>query len=172
MTVTPPLPAAGTGRAAGDVVSRHVVALPRGLHAPRMARRAVARWAARCPLACTADVTLIVSELVTNVVRHTDCSCVLTLTLYEKQMDIAVADHSEELPQTDSLPGEQGGFGLALVGGLGGRVTVVPALGGKTVHVTLDTTPPAHPRHAPLVPRCGAGAPDSRGDAGLRSHGL
>ncbi|MEU1039122.1 ATP-binding protein [Streptomyces sp. NPDC005551] len=86
-----------------------------------------------------ADAVLIVSELVTNAVRHTGDSCLLILTVQGQQLDIAVADHSEELPDLGSRAGagDHGGFGMDLVCRLGEQVRVVPALGGKTVHVLL-----------------------------------
>ncbi|MGV9559058.1 ATP-binding protein [Streptomyces sp. NPDC003401] len=135
MTITPSTAAA---------VRRLTVLLPCDPHAPRTARRYATRW-----LAAEAggthratDAVLIVSELVTNAVHHTRGPCVLTLTLRGTLLDIGVADESEDLPERRSVPGERGGFGLALVALLGDSVTVVPALGGKTVHVTLDTDAP------------------------------
>ena len=131
--------------------TRHVVALPYGLHAPAVARHVTARRLAPTGAGAdqVADAVQIVSELVTNAVLHSRGPCVLTLTVSGGLLDIAVADRSEELPQ---LPGEAGsepgassgsgrrtgGFGLAVISGLGGTTTVVPALGGKTVHVRLD----------------------------------
>ncbi|MFG2869831.1 ATP-binding protein [Streptomyces sp. NPDC048338] len=131
--------------------TRHVVALPYGLHAPAVARHVTARRLAPTGAGAdrVADAVQIVSELVANAVLHSRGPCVLTLTVSGAVLDIAVADRSEELPQ---LPGEAGsgpgvpagsgrragGFGLAVISGLGGRTTVVPALGGKTVHVRLD----------------------------------
>jgi hypothetical protein len=60
------------------------------------------------------------------------------LAVREGVLDIAVTDHSEELPELQRSRGdERGGFGLEIVRGLGGRIRVVPRLGGKTVHVLL-----------------------------------
>jgi anti-sigma regulatory factor (Ser/Thr protein kinase) len=75
--------------ASPPVPSRHAVALPRGLHAPAVARRVTERW-----LKCAdrpdrvEDAVLVVSELVTNPVRHTRDSCRLTLTLCDGHLDI------------------------------------------------------------------------------------
>ncbi|MFE1231121.1 ATP-binding protein [Streptomyces sp. NPDC058745] len=134
--------------------TRHVVALPYGLHAPAVARHVTARRLAPTGAGSdrVADAVQIVSELVANAVLHSRGPCVLTLTVSGAVLDIGVADRSEELPQ---LPGEAGsgpgvptgsgrragGFGLAVISGLGGTTTVVPALGGKTVHVRLDLDP-------------------------------
>ncbi|MEU6485451.1 ATP-binding protein [Streptomyces sp. NPDC046887] len=108
--------------------------------APAAARRATARLLARAGWGRqrTADAVLIVSELVTNAVRHAPGPCRLTLTERAGVLDIAVADTGEELPQRWTHAGERGGFGLVLIERLGGRLTVVPALGGKTVRVRLD----------------------------------
>ncbi|MEV6196621.1 ATP-binding protein [Streptomyces sp. NPDC051920] len=143
MTVTAPAPAAPTGLPRSPVTDhRLAVALPYGLHTPRVARQITARWlAARgAPDARTGTVVLIVSELVTNAIRHTHEPCTLELTWHGSRLDIAVADHGETLPEKSSAPGERGGFGLPLIEGLGGRIKTVPALDGKTVHATLTLT--------------------------------
>ncbi|MFE2822977.1 hypothetical protein [Streptomyces sp. NPDC059271] len=49
---------------------------------------------------------LIVSELVTNTVRHTHEPCTLPLTCNGHQLDIAVADQDEQLPDASGAPGE------------------------------------------------------------------
>ncbi|USQ85921.1 ATP-binding protein [Streptomyces phaeoluteigriseus] len=128
-TASPPAPA------------QHVVALPYGLHAPAVARRIAERWLkATEPADHVDDAVLVVSELVTNAVRHTHDSCRLTLTGEGGHLDIAVADHSEDLPDmpVHASGDERGGFGMDIVRQLGGQVTVVPAIGGKTVHVLLE----------------------------------
>ncbi|MFD0144737.1 MULTISPECIES: ATP-binding protein [unclassified Streptomyces] len=133
--------------------TRHVAALPRDLHSPAAARRITARWLESVGRgARTPDVIVIVSELVTNAVRHTDGPCVLTLTAHSASVDLAVTDHSEEIPDLRRRDGgdHRGGFGLEIMRSLGGRITVVPRLGGKTVHVTLTLAPDtADSRDAP-----------------------
>ncbi|TXS26062.1 ATP-binding protein [Streptomyces sp. ms191] len=159
--------------------TRHVVALPYGLHAPAVARHVTARRLAPTDAGPerVADAVQIVSELVTNAVRHSRGPCVLTLTVSGAALDIAVADRSEELPQLPGAAGSgtgdaggtgrrTGGFGMAVIDGLGGTTTVVPALGGKTVHVRLDLG---------LGPAGLAGAPVLAHVAGRdlgRHHGL
>ncbi|MCT4351871.1 ATP-binding protein [Streptomyces sp. Je 1-79] len=126
--------------------TRHVVALPCGLQSPAVARRITARWLESTGQdARTSDAVLIVSELVTNAVRHTDGPCVLTLTALGPSLDMAVTDHSEEIPDLHRRAGgdQRGGFGLEIMRCLGGRIKVVPRLGGKTVHVTLQVGAPA-----------------------------
>ncbi|USQ86229.1 ATP-binding protein [Streptomyces phaeoluteigriseus] len=126
--------------AAPPVTQRHAVTLPCGRRAPAVARHIAERWLNTADRPDrVADAVLIVSELVTNAVRHTHESCLLTLTVRGGQLDIAVADHSEELPDLHAWAsaGEHGGFGMEIVRRLGAQVRVVPALGGKTVHVLL-----------------------------------
>ncbi|MEV5317430.1 ATP-binding protein [Streptomyces sp. NPDC052687] len=127
--------------ASQPATAQHVVALPNGLRAPAVARRIAERWLkATEPADHVEDAVLVVSELVTNAVRHTHDSCRLTLTVHGGQLDIAVADHSEDLPdlRRQSPGDERGGFGMDIIRQLGGQVTVVPAIGGKTVHVLLE----------------------------------
>ncbi|WP_256107571.1 ATP-binding protein [Streptomyces sp. ODS05-4] len=114
--------------------------LPDGPCAPAAARRAAAGLLAGAgwPPGRVDDAVLVVSELVANAVRHAPGPRELTLTERAGTLDVAVADRGEELPQRWSRGGERGGFGLPLIERLGGRMTVVPALGGKTVHVRLE----------------------------------
>ncbi|MGW2014449.1 ATP-binding protein [Streptomyces sp. NPDC001927] len=132
-------------------MTRHVVALPCGLRSPAVARRIAARWLEAAEYARTADAVLIVSELVTNAVRHTRGPCELTLTSHDSSLDIAVTDHSEEIPDLHRYSGGdgRGGFGLEIVRRLGGSIRVVPRLGGKTVHVALQVHASAHDRRGP-----------------------
>ncbi|WP_109002392.1 ATP-binding protein [Streptomyces rishiriensis] len=120
--------------------AQHAVTLPHTRRAPSAARRISERWLqATAPVDRMSDAVLIVSELVTNAVRHTSESCTLTLTVRDGRLDIAVADRSEELPDMcRGLGGERGGFGMGIIRELGGDIRSVPAIGGKTVHVLLE----------------------------------
>ncbi|MFF3935123.1 ATP-binding protein [Streptomyces phaeofaciens] len=125
------------------VTSQYVVSLPHTRRAPSLARHVTESWLMAVdpvdPVDRVADAVLVVSELVTNAVRHTDDPCLLTLTLRDSRLDIAVADHSEELPDLCHAQGdERGGFGMQVIRRLGGRIRLVPAIGGKTVHVLVD----------------------------------
>ncbi|MEU7096893.1 ATP-binding protein [Streptomyces longwoodensis] len=124
---------------------RHAVDLPRGLHTPAVARHITQRWLETADQTHRLDdAVLIVSELVTNAVRHTGASCRLALSLQNGRLDIAVADHSEDLPEIDRHAGRTahgGGYGMNIIEQLGGDMTVVPGLGGKTVHVVLPLRP-------------------------------
>ncbi|MFD4322862.1 ATP-binding protein [Streptomyces sp. NPDC058548] len=132
-------------------VTRLVVALPWGLRSPAVARRSAVRWLEAAECARTADAVLVVSELVTNAVRHTRGPCLLTLTEDGESLDIAVTDHSEELPDVHRPAGgdQRGGFGFEIMRHLGGSIRVVPRIGGKTVHVALRLHTPARDRRRP-----------------------
>ncbi|MGW4756210.1 ATP-binding protein [Streptomyces chartreusis] len=124
-----------------DTRTTHRVALARSGHAPAVARTITARWLSLCgvPPDTAPDAVLVVSELVTNSVRHTTGPCTLTLTVHETVVDIAVADTSAQLPTMRASSGadENGGRGLALLHRMGARVSVVLTPRGKTVHAAL-----------------------------------
>ncbi|WP_432017735.1 ATP-binding protein [Streptomyces hydrogenans] len=134
-----------TTTVSAPAATRHSIALPFDWRAPATARHLAARWLedTQGRPGRIEDAVLIISELITNVVRHARGPCVLTVTSHGSLVDIAVADESEELPQTsgDAPVDEPGGLGYPLIRGLGGQIKVVPALGGKTVHVVLDLDP-------------------------------
>ncbi|MFJ6797646.1 ATP-binding protein [Streptomyces sp. NPDC091268] len=83
---------------------------------------------------------LVISELVTNAVRHTDGACVLDLSLEPDGIEIDVTDTSSVEPRARP-PGHQGegGWGWHLVNRLGTDVRIDhhgPGH-GKTVHVRV-----------------------------------
>ncbi|MFI8850972.1 ATP-binding protein [Streptomyces sp. NPDC053499] len=91
------------------------------------------------------DGTLVVSELVTNAVQHTDCSQVrvsITLTLRQR-VRIAVSDRSIDLPEPnlveDGAGDEEAGRGLLLVELLADYWDVKLHRWGKTVWADLLT---------------------------------
>ncbi|MFF1868789.1 ATP-binding protein [Kitasatospora herbaricolor] len=110
------------------------------------------------------DLLLVVSELVTNAVRHTHGPGTITVAALDDELDIAVTDTSRTPPQP-RLPDPQagtGGLGLHLIAALCGLLQVTPNPGaGKTVHAHLPCTrhtdgpgrrtPPPPP--APFNPR-------------------
>ncbi|MCX4960544.1 ATP-binding protein [Streptomyces virginiae] len=91
-------------------------------------------------LPASADAAaLIVTELVTNAVRHTDGPCSLDLALHEGLLDIDVTDTSSAAPVTrpPHLNGS-GGWGLILVRRIAREFSIMPtATGGKRVHVCV-----------------------------------
>ncbi|MGW2788027.1 ATP-binding protein [Streptomyces populi] len=122
--------------------SSHRVALARSRHAPAVARRIAARWLDTREVSpgSASDVLLIVSELVTNTLRHTSGPCTLMLTTHATTLAITVTDTSTQLPRmcSGSAANEDGGRGLALLYGMGARLTVTPTPWGKAVKATLD----------------------------------
>ncbi|MFJ8673568.1 ATP-binding protein [Streptomyces sp. NPDC093589] len=89
----------------------------------------------------TADtVVLVVSELVTNALRHGGGTCALDLTAHTDSIEVAVHDRSPRAPRmrTPDLNGGTGGFGWPMVNSLA-RATAVTrqTAGGKTVSALL-----------------------------------
>ena len=85
-------------------------------------------------------VVLVVSELVTNALRHGGGTCTLDLTAHPDSIEVTVHDHSPEVPRirTPDLNDGTGGFGWPIVNRLA-RTTAVTrqAPGGKTVSAVL-----------------------------------
>ncbi|MEU3532875.1 ATP-binding protein [Streptomyces murinus] len=115
---------------------------------------AVARTSVRTTLACwglvgmTDDVVLVVSELVTNAVRHARPACAppegpgnCRLTLERPgpgTVWVSVADPSgRRLVRRESADGAESGRGLAVVDELAARWLVRPSRTGKTVWAEL-----------------------------------
>ncbi|MEV5787766.1 ATP-binding protein [Streptomyces sp. NPDC052287] len=94
------------------------------------------------PLAAeTADtVVLVVSELVTNALRHAGGTCTLDLTAHPDSIEVAVHDPSPQAPRmrTPDLNGGTGGFGWPMVNRLASATAVArrPS-GGKTVRAVV-----------------------------------
>ncbi|MFD9336313.1 ATP-binding protein [Streptomyces sp. NPDC060028] len=86
------------------------------------------------------SVILVVSELVTNALRHGGGSYTLRLAAHPGVIEVAVEDPSSDLPRmrTPDLVDGTGGFGWHMVNDLA-RATVITPLpeGGKTVRALL-----------------------------------
>ncbi|MFF3212926.1 ATP-binding protein [Streptomyces sp. NPDC002886] len=90
------------------------------------------------------DTTLLlVSELVTNAIRHTADGCALDLALEPDEIAIDVTDYSQAEPllRPPDLEGG-GGWGWALVHRLGSDVRIRHQPGGKTIHTGVRLPPP------------------------------
>lgn len=92
-----------------------------------------ANWRPDCQV-----VALLVSELVTNAVRHASGAEVLRLMWDERRLRIAVDDSSAELPVVrQSRPDLPGGHGMNLVRRLARGWGAAPRDGGKRVWADL-----------------------------------
>ncbi|MFB7103451.1 MULTISPECIES: ATP-binding protein [Streptomyces] len=86
-----------------------------------------------------ADAMLVVSELVTNAVRHAGGGCSVDLTLRPDAMDIDVSDQSREPPHPRSPSSDgDGGYGWGIIARLTSELTVMCHGSGKTVHARID----------------------------------
>ncbi|MFG2095686.1 ATP-binding protein [Streptomyces sp. NPDC048612] len=86
-------------------------------------------------------VILVVSELVTNAVRHAGGKlCTLRLTADPESVLVAVGDSSPALPRprTPDVSGEGGGFGWSMVCRLASSVEVHSKPAGKTVTAVIS----------------------------------
>ncbi|MEV1047856.1 ATP-binding protein [Streptomyces sp. NPDC049916] len=108
------------------------------------ARDAVSSFVARLSPAPATDVVqnllLLVSELVTNAVRHAGAVTALRLTADDAGVHVRIADPSPALPQerTPDLTGRSGGFGWPMVNRLAREVRVREATdGGKVIVATV-----------------------------------
>ncbi len=113
-------------------------------HARRFTKRTLRAWGV------TEDsdaILLVVSELVTNALVHTDGQVRLDLTLINSRFRIAVADISPRTPIKPTSIGWEatGGRGILLVEALSAAWGTVPVSGGKQVWAELVLTEPPAP---------------------------
>ncbi|MGW1024556.1 SpoIIE family protein phosphatase [Streptomyces sp. NPDC002577] len=101
-------------------------------HARRFTRRTLRKWAVTRE---TDTVLLVVSELVTNALVHTEGPVRLDLTRIEDRLRVAVADASPRTPVKPANLGWEatGGRGILLVEAVSAAWGTVPAGGGKQV---------------------------------------
>lgn len=123
---------------AGDVV----LALPRHVDAPAMARDYLSRHATWLPADVLDDARLLVSELVGNAVRYGQEEIILRLRPDPPGIGVEVTDHGEQMPtMPDSRPDPTvpNGRGLMIVAALAHRWGIEPnGTGpGKTVWFDL-----------------------------------
>ncbi|MCF2540352.1 MULTISPECIES: ATP-binding protein [Streptomyces] len=91
------------------------------------------------------DILLVVTELVTNAVRHGGGLVAFDATLDGETLTISVTDASPAAPHTvqrthSTAPG---GFGWPLVRQLSREVTVTPTAHGKTIRAIMAAGPGA-----------------------------
>ncbi|GAB1688301.1 ATP-binding protein [Krasilnikovia sp. M28-CT-15] len=127
--------------------------LPLDVEAPAAARRAVTAvlgsWGFHDPV-WLETAAIVVSELVTNAVRHGGGAVALAVEAHDERVVLCVADGSSVVPRHRE-PGGDGGRGLAVIEALAARWDVRDHQGGKQVLVQLEPYP------GPLPTRSGSG---------------
>jgi anti-sigma regulatory factor (Ser/Thr protein kinase) len=94
------------------------------------------------PSPVVADASLVLSELVTNALRHGVGNIVTFGSVDDDEVRVSVTDSGDELP--NMLPVQRdriGGLGLHVVGQVADTWGVAPFPGGKTVWATLPVRP-------------------------------
>ncbi len=113
-------------------------------HARRFTRRTMRTWGVTEGLD---TALLVVSELVTNALVHTDGQVRLDLTLLNHRLRIAVSDTSPRTPIKPTSIGWEatGGRGILLVEAMSATWGTLPVSGGKQVwaDLLLERPPPA-----------------------------
>jgi Histidine kinase-like ATPase domain len=86
------------------------------------------------------DALLVVSELVSNAVRHAPGPCTLSLAQDQKQVTITVSDGLADLPvpRSADLGGGNGGFGWHLLRNLARYVRITLRPDGKTITAVVS----------------------------------
>ena len=118
---------------------RHQIPLADSVRSPARARQATADMVTRLHLEPMGDdLVLVVSELVTNAVRHAEPPVSLELQADEHRVTVAVADGSPGRP-TPRRPADdaEGGRGLSMIDLLAAEMGVRPSPPGKTVWAAL-----------------------------------
>jgi anti-sigma regulatory factor (Ser/Thr protein kinase) len=118
---------------------RHVVDLEHCAQTPSVARAAAAELVAELHLEPIGDdVALVVSELVTNAVRHASPPVRLELSADDRRVTVGVADGSDRTPVARAADDDcEGGRGMPLVDLLAAESGVSPHPPGKTVWAAL-----------------------------------
>jgi anti-sigma regulatory factor (Ser/Thr protein kinase) len=118
------------------------ILLPPTADSPARARRFADEVRSRVGLSCD-GLDLLVSELVTNAVRHASREIELTVTVTNDRICAQVRDDSPDAPRRrEAASSHHSGRGLAIIEALAGGWTVIwHDDGTKTVAATLPCTP-------------------------------
>jgi anti-sigma regulatory factor (Ser/Thr protein kinase) len=119
--------------------ARRRIELGTGMQSPARARQATADIVADLHLEPLGDdLALVVSELVTNAVRHAEPPVRLEIAADDHRVTVAVADGSPGRPAARPASEEaEGGRGMTLVDRLAAETGVRPSPPGKTVWAAL-----------------------------------
>jgi anti-sigma regulatory factor (Ser/Thr protein kinase) len=102
--------------------SRLAFALARQPDAPARARDRAAAFLDDIPAAGLTDIELVLSELVTNAVRHGEGQVVVEIQRHDDHVRVEVIDEGEAAPQVRlEPPGPDGGWGLRVVNAIARR---------------------------------------------------
>ncbi|HTX01440.1 MAG TPA: ATP-binding protein [Acidimicrobiales bacterium] len=112
------------------------------LHSAREARQLVRSALAGLPASAADDVTLVVSELVTNALLHARTGLELEVRAEPGSILVAVRDGSRQQPQRREGQLELGGRGLRIVEALASSWGVDVEPRGKRVWCELPLGPP------------------------------
>ncbi|MFH9889985.1 ATP-binding protein [Streptomyces luteogriseus] len=94
------------------------------------------------PAALAIDAELVVSELVTNAIRHAPGPCGMILRLSGDELTITVWDTSTRQPVVRERDGRRfGGHGMHVVHTVSSEVTVTPLGHGKQITAILRPAP-------------------------------
>ena len=119
---------------------RHCIDLADSVRSPARARQAAAEMVSQLHLEPIGDeLALVVSELVTNAVRHAEPPVRLEIQADDDRVTVAVADGSPGRPVPKVAPDDaEGGRGLAMIDLLAADTGVRPSPPGKTVWAALS----------------------------------
>jgi anti-sigma regulatory factor (Ser/Thr protein kinase) len=87
------------------------------------------------------DAALLVTELLSNAIRHAGTIARLVVTIHPDHIRLAVSDRSGDAPVMSSRPDAAGGYGLRLVETVSARWGWQPTADGKTVWCDLQRAP-------------------------------
>ena len=131
--------------AAAAIVSRQLPPDPRSARtARRMSAAAIAEWGLD---ELNDDVALLITELVSNAVRHAGTDVSVSVALCPTGVRVEVGDDQPEVPGEIGPAGEmaEGGRGLEIVAKLASRWGVATRAPGKTIWFEVDKPEGARP---------------------------
>ena len=105
-----------------------VIDLPYDATAPAIARSFVADHGSGLPSELMLDAELLVSELVTNALRHGDPDITLQMSTHPPRLGVAVLDHgaADSITPRDPDPARTDGRGLMIVNAIASAWGVEP----------------------------------------------